>query len=217
MGRWTFLLLVLVLTPRVVVAQRDPPLTECYLPSITVWHAEGQRLALDLVLKKEVGHNEHKEHQMYLLMYQLDEEAEVLKICSDPKLLDKTEGGDSKLFLDVLLEKGLVTILETKVAKRHGFGGQDVQGKYADGSKAGQSREDFLKINTFTFSFSPSYADLFDKVSKLKHFRNEDPPPNQFGIYKRRFKMLVYVPVNDCKYAQGCASWNPREERFWAA
>ncbi len=201
MGGLTSPLLLLVLIPGVALAQRDPPLLECYLPSITVRHAEGERLSLDLVLKKETGPTEHREHQMYLLVYLLDDETELLQISSDPKLLDKTKGRESKLFLDVLLEKGLVTVLETKVAKRQGFAGQDVSGKYADGSKAGRSKEDFLKLNTFAFSFTPKYVDLFSKISKLKHFRNEDPPPDQIGIYKHRFKMLVFVPVNDCKYA----------------
>ena len=201
MNRWRFALLLLVLAPEVALGQRDPPLLECYLPSITLTHAEGERLSLDLVLKKETGPTEHREHQMYLLAYLRDDEQEVLKICSDPKLLDKTKGGDAKLFLDVLLEEGLVTILEAKVARRQGFAGQDVSGKYADGSKAGQSKENFLKLNTFAFSFGPKYVELFDKISRLKHFRNEDPPPKQIGIYKHHFKMLVFVPVNDCKYA----------------
>lgn len=30
-----------------------PPLLECYLPSITVSHAKGERISVDLVLKKE--------------------------------------------------------------------------------------------------------------------------------------------------------------------
>ncbi len=201
MGRCTFALLLFVLAPEVALGQQDPPLNECYLPSITVTHAEGERLSLDLVLKKEAGPTKHREHQMYLLAYLLDDEKEVLKISSNSELLDKTKSSDSKLFLDVLLDEGLVTILETKVAKRQGFAGQDVSGKYADGSKAGKNKENFLTLNTFAFSFSAKYVDLFDKISTLKHFRNEDPPPDQVGIYKHRFKMLVFVPVNDCKYA----------------
>lgn len=194
-------LVLLMLTAGVALAQRDPPLLECYLPLITVSHAEGERLSIDLVLKKETGPGEHVEHQMYLLAYLLDDESEVLKICSDPALTDKTKGNDAKLFLDVLIEKGLVMILDTKVAKRLGFGAQDVTGKYADGTKAGRPIDQFLRLNAFEFSFSPSYLDLFNKVSKLKHFVNEDPPPNELGLYKRRFKILVYAPVNDCKYS----------------
>ena len=154
--------------------QRDPPLIECYLPSITISHAKGERLSLDLVLK-ETGPTEHREHQMYLMAYLLDDEAEVLKIASDPKLLDKKSSGDSKLFLDVLTDQRLVTIIETKVAKRQGFAGQDVLGKYSDGSKAGRDKEDFLKLNSFAFAFTPSYVDLFDKVSKLKNFSKRRP------------------------------------------
>lgn len=201
MGRLAFAFALFSLAPSLALAQRDPPLLECYLPSILVRHAEGERLSLELVLKKETGPTEHREHQMYLLAYLLDDEKEVFEIASDPALLDKTKGPDAKLFLDVLLDKGLVTILETKVAKRQGFAGQDVSGRYADGSKAGISKADFLKLNTFDFAFAPSYIELFNKISTLKHFRNEDPPPNQIGIYDHKFKMLVFVPVNDCKYA----------------
>jgi hypothetical protein len=201
MVRLRLALIACFLAPSVAWAQRDPPLLECYLPSITIRHAEGGRLSLELVLKKETGATEHREHQMYLLAYLLDDEEEVLEIAADASLLDKTKGADAKLFLDVLLDKGLVTILETKVAKRQGFSGQDVSGKYVDGSKAARDKADFLKLNAFEYSFAPQYIELFKKISKLKHFRNEDPPAGQIGIYKHRFKMLVFVPVNDCKYA----------------
>ncbi len=160
-----------------------------------------RRLSLDLVLKKETGPTEHKQHQMYLLVYLLEDEAEILRIAATPELLDKSRDSTTKLFLDVLLEKGLVAQLESKVAKRQGFAGQDNRGKYADGTIVGREKEDFLALNTFTFSFLPTYADLFNKVSKLAHFQNEDPPPDTVSDYARGFKMLVYVPVNDCKYA----------------
>ncbi len=197
----TLALVFCLVTPAFAMAQRDPPLLECYLPSITVRHAAMQRLAIDLVLKKETGPTEHREHQMYLLAYLLDDEKQVLDIVSDPKWLDKNKESEAKLFLDVLLEKGLVTIVESKTAPRHGFAGQDSKGRYSDGSKAGRGETKFLKLNAFNFSFAPTYQELFKSVSKLKNFRNEDPPAGQIGIYQRRFKFLVYVPVNDCKYA----------------
>jgi len=183
------------------LAQRNPPLMECYLPSIMVNHAPGKKLALDLLLKKETGPVEHREHQMLLLAYLVDDEELVLKIASDPKLLDKTKGSEAKLFLDVLLDKGLVANVDSKVATRKGFAGQDNLGKYADGSQAGRRREEFLKLNSFEFSFSISYKDLFDDVSKLKNFSQEDAAKDSFGIYAQRFKLLAFVPVNDCKYA----------------
>jgi hypothetical protein len=201
MLRHVSLLLLLVLSSGVVSAQRDPPLLECYLPSITLSHSEGDQLTIDLVLKKETGPTEHREHQMYLLVYLVEDEAEVLMIASTPELLDKTKSGDAKLFLDVLLDKELIAISESKVAKRNGFAGQDNRGEYADRSKAGRNIKEFLRLNTFAFTFTPTYEDLFQKVAMLKNFRKEDPPPNTFGVYKQRFKFLVYVPVNDCKYA----------------
>ncbi len=201
MMRWSMALLACFLVPSVAWGQRDPLVVECYLPSIFVGHAAGERLSIELVFKKETGPVEHKEHQMYLLAYLPEDEAEILRIASDPELLDKTKGDDARLFLDVLLERGLVTTLATKVAKRHGFAGRDILGKYADGSKAGRAKEDFLKLNTFWFSFSLTYAELFDKISKLKNLRNEDLPDGTPGFFEQRFKMLVFVPVNDCKYA----------------
>ncbi len=201
MLHWSMAILACFLAPSLALAQRDPPLLECYLPSIFIGHADGDRLSIELVLKKELGPVEHKEHQMYLLAYLLEDETEVLRIASDPELLDKTKGNDAKLFLDVLIDRGLVTTLETKVAKRQGFGGQDNLGKYADGSKAGRDKENFLGLNTFAFSFSPTYAHLFDKISKLENFRDEDPPSDPLGFYTQRFKLLVFTPVNDCKYA----------------
>jgi hypothetical protein len=201
MSRLAFLVVLGLLFPSVALAQRDPPLTECYLTSITARHAEGDRIALDLVLKKETGATEHREHQMYLLAYLQEDEAEVLKICADEALLDKRAEGDSKLFLDVLLEKRLVTILETKTAPRQGFAGQDVTGKYSDGFKAGRDKADFLKLNTFDYSFELPYHDLFEKVATLKHFRPEEVPPGTLNFYKRKFKILAFAPVNDSKYA----------------
>lgn len=183
------------------LAQRDPPLMECYLPSIMVSHSPGKKLTLDLVLKKETGPVEHREHQMLLLAYLVDDEESVLKIASDPELLDKTKGPKAMLFLDVLLEKGLVANVDSKVAARRGFAGQDNLGKYADGSKAGRSREEFLKLNAFAYTFAVSYKDLFDDVSKLKNFSQEAAAKDSFGIYAQRFKLLAFVPVNDCKYA----------------
>ena len=199
MVRVILTLFAYLLTASLAWAQRDAPLLECYLPSIAVRHAEGDRLSLELVLKKETGPHEHKEHQMYLLAYLLDDEKEVLKIVSDAALLENEGGADALLFLDVLLEKGLVTILETKVAERGAFAAMDNARKYADGSGLARDKESFLKINTFAFSFSPTYHELFEKVSQLNSFSNENP--QRFGEFASKFKMLVYVPVNNSKYA----------------
>lgn len=201
MHRLTIASLVWILTSQLLWAQRDPPMTECYLPSISIHHADGKRLSIDLVLKKETGSNKHREHQMYLLAYLLEDEEEVLKIASDPALLDKRAGEDANLFLDVLLDRNLVVEIGTEVAKRQGFAGQDLSGSYADGSKAGRGRAQFLKLNTFSFSFEPTYLEFFESVSSLKHFKDEETQKNPIGVFEQKFKLLVFVPVNDCKYA----------------
>ncbi len=193
------LALLCFLVPSTAWAQRDPPVWECYLPSITITHAEKSKLALDLVLKKETGPVEHREHQMYLIGYLKEDEAEILKISSDVSLLNKSKKKDERLFLDALIEKELVTVIDTQVGKRQSFAGQDVSGKYADGSSAGRNRADFLKLNTFPFSFEVKKSDLFDAIAKLKHFQPDKV--DTFGYFKSKFKLLAFVPVNDCKYA----------------
>src|SRR5262245_45271294 len=85
----SIVLLFCSLLPSVAMAQRDPPVWECYLPSITITHANDSRLAIDLVFKKETGAVEHKEHQMYLLGYLKEDEPEVLKTANDLALLNK--------------------------------------------------------------------------------------------------------------------------------
>jgi hypothetical protein len=65
----------------------------------------------------------------------------------------------------------LVTVIETQIGKRKSFAGQDVSGKYADGSGAGRNKAAFLKLNTFPFSFELKKSDIFDAIAKLKHFK----------------------------------------------
>lgn len=190
-------ILVCCLLGSVALAQRDAPVWECYLPSINVMHADGDRIDFDLVFKKETGPVEHKEHQMYLLAYLTEDEAEIMKISEDLKLLDKKSEG--KQFFDVLTEEGLVAVIAIQVAPRQGFAGQDMVGRYSDGSDAGRAKEAFLKLNTFSFQFSATYEDLYREVAKLKHFDANKRGP--FGYFEDNFKVLAFVPVNDSKYA----------------
>lgn len=201
MNRIVLLLLLVILIKVPSFAQRDPPLVECFLPSISVTHAADQRLAIDLVFKKETGPVGHTEHQMYLLAYRSSDEAEIRKVASNPKWLDKRKPKEDDLFLEILFDRKLVSNVDSKVAKRSGFAGQDNLGKYSDGSTSGRTKESFLKLNTFAFSFSPTYAELFEAASKLAGFPAENEPSNPLGIYRQRIKLMVFVPVNDCRYS----------------
>jgi len=194
-----FLTLLWALVPSTAMAQRDPPVWECYLPSITITHTKNAALSLELLFKKERGAGEHREHQMYLLGCLQEDEAEILKVQADVSLLNKRQKDDEKLFLDVLLERGLVTVIDTQVAKRGAFAGQDNLGKNADGTGAGQDKAAFLKLNTLPFTFAPQNSALYDAISKLKHFQADKV--DTFGYFESKFKLLVFVPVNDCKYA----------------
>lgn len=192
-------LLSVALLSLVAPAQRDAPVWECYLASTVITHGKDSVLNLDLLFKKEGGPYEHTEHQMYLIAYFEGDESEVLKVASDKTLLDKKKP-DAKLFLDVLLEKRLATVLETKVAKKRGHGAQDVRGKYRDGSGADEGKAG-LERNGFAFRFGVKHQALFDAASKLKNFDATDVVKSDAKYFNDRLKFLVFVPVNDCKYA----------------
>lgn len=176
----------------VTLAQRDAPVWECYLPSINVSCPDRDAdLSIDLVLDKGGGPSNHTEHQMYLLSYLVKDEEEILQISKDIALLDKKAEGESKQFFDVLLKRGLVTIVDTKVAPRHIP--RELEG-YEQFTEAEAKR-----LNDFDFSFTISKEKLFESVGKLKHFGAHRSGPH--GYYEDDFKLMVFVPVNDSKYA----------------
>ena len=59
--------------------QRDAPVWESYLASITITHGSESTLDIDLLFKKEGGPYEHTHHQMYLIAYPAKNESEVRK------------------------------------------------------------------------------------------------------------------------------------------
>jgi hypothetical protein len=149
-------------------AQRDPPVWESYVASTTITHDADFTLDLDLLFKKEGGPYKHTEHQMYLIAYLKQDEQEVLRLAADKSLLDKTKS-DTKMFLDVLKERQIATILATQAGERAAYAAQDNSGKYGDGSNANRGKAS-LKINTFPFEFSIKNQAVFDSIAKLKNF-----------------------------------------------
>ncbi len=182
-----------------VYAQRDPPVWESYIASTTITHGANSRLDIVCLFKKEGGRHEHTEHQMYLIGYLKKDEKEVLKHAADKSLLDKTKA-DAKFFLDVLKERRLVTVIATHVGNRTGYAAQDTIGKYRDGSDANRGKAG-LKVNTFPFAFSVKNNVLFDAIAKLKNFDAANAVTGTHVHFKDTFKFLLFVPVNDCKYA----------------
>lgn len=172
----------------VAYAQRDAPVWESYLASISIYHEDDWHLGIDLIFRKDGGPHEHTEHQMYLIAYLEKDEDTILKLASDALLLDKTQPS-KKMLLDVLREKRLITVLDSKVARRTAYPPGAFYGK-AD-----------LSAGAFPFHFSLSFEDLFEAINRLKNFDSENVTDSSGVYFEDRFKLLVFVPVNDSKYA----------------
>jgi hypothetical protein len=184
--------LLALLYPSAALAQRDAPVWHCFLPSIEVdCPSRTSDLRIDLVFDKSGGPVEHTEHQMYLLSYLKKNEDEILEVSKDLALLDKKAVGDKKQFFDVLLERGLVAVIETQVAPRHVTRGLGPQDSY--------NREDMERSGDFDFSFSITRQKLFESLGKLRNFDANRLRPDD--CFEDDIKLMVFVPVNDSKYA----------------
>jgi hypothetical protein len=85
-------------------AQRDAPVWESYLTKISAFHHRDYATQFRFRWKKSGGPEESVEHQCYLVAYVKRDEEEILKIASDPKLLDREDRrSQGELFFDVLL------------------------------------------------------------------------------------------------------------------
>ena len=169
------------------LAQRDSPVFSSYLPSITLFN-ERATLDFDLLFCKAGGPIEHTEHQMYVLGYLEKDEARILELAADKKLTSKKQEG-AKLLLDVLEEEKLAAILDTKVAKREVMKPDEEQ----------QPRKPGKEGHSYKYSFNLNNGSLFKTIGGLKNFKVEMEMGRRY--YNDKFKLLIFVPVNDCKYA----------------
>ncbi|MCH8044488.1 MAG: hypothetical protein IID44_12285 [Planctomycetes bacterium] len=183
-------------------AQKDAPVTQTYLPRIEIYHDKDAAITVDLLFKSMGGPEEQNERQCYILAFLKRDEQQILKIASDPKLLKKQkngfsrsglkrESGDKELFLDVLLEKKLVVPLESKAVKREASSRIGGRGK---GSVAERS---------FPYKFTFQNKALFAAMQKLGNFDKDHAMvfSNQPTQFLNRLKLLVFIPLNDCRYA----------------
>ncbi len=143
-------------------------------------HPERSALGLDLLFCRQGGVPEHREYQMYLLGYLEKDEAKILEMAADKSLTDKRKK-DSKLLLDVLEEEKLATVLGVQVAK------------------AEEAKSYPL---TFKYSFSLNNNSFFKSIGKLQHFDvRKNFKEADRTAYSDQFKLMVFVPVFDSKYA----------------
>jgi hypothetical protein len=188
--------------------QRDAPVSECYLPKVSIYHDEiGKRdaLTVDLLFKKNGGPYEHIEHQAYILVYLAKDEAEVLRLASDPQLTRK-KPQSAKRFLEVLIDKKLIVPLESKVAKLNSPNGRTPRFPDASGNPE-RTGIDSLAAFSFPFKFTFIYEDLFHAVQQLGNFRSDNVTDSgSTKWFEDTFKLMVFVPVNDSGYATKVSS-----------
>lgn len=179
-------------------AQRDAPVWECYLPRVSIFHAASgnqRALTIDFLFKKSGGPHEHVEHQAYILLYLQKDEEQILKLAGDPELTKK-ENEKSKLFLDLLVEKKLVVPLESHVAKiKQTPRFPDVRG-YPQNDEAADLEY------SFPFNFTFAYETLFQSARKLGNFNPQEVRVAGRSTWSEdKFKLMVFVPVNDSRHA----------------
>jgi hypothetical protein len=194
---WATILIILLCVP--AFGQRDSPVWESYLPKISIYHDDlnsRPALTIDFLFKKNGGPYEHKEHQAYVLVYLKKDEEEILKLATDPQLVNK-KNEKTKLFLDLLVEKKLVVSLDSQVAK---IGSTprfpDVKGNPT------RTGADAIDQFSFAYKFTFTYDTLFQSVQKLGHFNAQNV--NVVGSstwFDDKFKLIVFVPVNDSLHA----------------
>ena len=192
-------ILMLFLFVSTAFGQRDAPVWESYLPRISIYHDDSSRqgaLTVDFLFKKNGGPHEHTEHQAYVLVYLKQDEEQILKLAADPELIKK-QNEKTKLFLDLLVEKKLVVSLKSQVAK---IGSTprfaDVRG---NPKRAGA---DSLVEFSFPFKFTFTNETLFQSVQKLGNFHREKVNVvGQSTWFDDKFKLLVFIPVNDSGHA----------------
>jgi len=192
-------ILITLLYVSTTFAQRDAPVWESYLPKVLIYHDGGRQnpaLTVDFLFKKNGGPHEHVEHQAYVLVYLKQDEEQIMKLAGDAELTKK-KNEKTKLFLDLLVEKKLVAPLESQVAKINRTPRfEDVRGNPRS------SGVEELVGSSFAFKFTFTYDTLFQSVRKLGNFRPENARVvGSETSFDEKFKMIVFVPVNDSRHA----------------
>lgn len=173
-----------------VFAQRDAPVWDSFLPRIALFD-ERTTLDFEFTFMKNGGPAEQSpESQVYVLGYLEKDESRIWEFAADKKLTTKSKGNE-KLLLEVLEEEKLVVQLETKVAKK----------SETPLVISPQSRRTIVGGNCYDFEFSFNNRMLFETMGKLKHFDPANFVQSDNKYYDDKFKLMIFVPVNDCKYS----------------
>ena len=210
---YLFAFLAIMLNPIVAVAQRDPPVWNSFLPRIAMFD-ERTKLDFEITFKKGGGPVKQSPHaQIYVLGYLEKDESKILKLAADKKLTTKskhrpsadltagkkrTTEPEDKLLLDLLVAEKLVTLLGNKIAKKS-------EVPVVISLKSDRA----VAANCYDFEFSFDNSKLFESIGKLKNFDHTNFVESDHKYYNDKFKLMIFVPVNDCKYATKI----PKEQR----
>ena len=172
-----------------LTAQKYAPVWGAYLPRICLL-SEREDLGFEFTFHKEGGPEPNSNHaQMYILGYLEQDEAEILALAKVDKLISR-KSLDKHLLLEELIQQKLVVTLGSEVAQQASFPVITVETK--------------RKVNggyCYDFKFEFENEKLFKSATSLKNFKGGyfDEPNGRW--YKDKLKLMAFVPVNDCKYA----------------
>lgn len=161
-------------------AQRDALVTEAYLPAIRVVRNDDQSINMRLEYCHTGGPNDVIQRQMYLIAYLSKDEQKLQAIIRDKRCLDKTKTED--LFLKKLVEDQIAVVLDSKTTK-------------LQQSATGNS------FFPFEFKFGSSKFSKSVQNNLARFDSNDFVDSGGRRYFRDRFKLLVFVPVNDCVLA----------------
>jgi|694.fasta_scaffold67726_2 hypothetical protein len=187
---WTALILVFAwfATPS-VFAQRDPPVFDCCLPRINLFK-DRSKLDFEFTFQKAGGPNEQSaESQAYILGYLEKDEPQILELAADKNRTNKNK--PEQLFLDELLSERLVVQLETKMAPK-------AKTPLVTSAQSGRA---LAGDYCYEFAFGFEHSKLFEAIGGLKNFDKSNYLDSDNRYFNDKFKLLVFVPVSDCKFA----------------
>ncbi len=188
--RLIFALVAVLSHSTTALAQRDAPVWDSYLPRIVLFN-ERTKLDFEITFMKSGGPGEQSpECQVYVFAYLEKDESKILEFAADKKLTTKAKG-DEKLLVDELIQEDVVVQLETKTAKK----------SETPLVISPKSRRTIYGDSCYDFEFSFDNANLFKKIGKLKNFDHTSFVDSDHRYYNDKFKLMIFVPVNDCKYA----------------
>jgi hypothetical protein len=190
-----------------VFGQRDAPVWEAYLPSVSIYHDDSNNhdaLTINLLFKKNGGPYQHTQHQAYVLVYLKKDEEQIMKLAGDSQLVRKRIE-KAKQLVDLLIERKLVISLESQVAKLNSPNGRTPRFADVSGNPKPIGPQTLAEFS-FPFKFTFTYETLWSSVRKLGNFNSEDVIDSAATWFNDKFKLMLFIPVNDSPYATKVSS-----------